>query len=263
MPPPSAADSYDWWAEAYDQCNAQNDYELWLGSLLLPELKKRGLRKGWALDIGCGTGFAFDPLLKRGWRVVGCDASAGMLAAAEQKFGPAVRLLHLDVRTLPPISPEPDRPAGQAFHLVLMLNDVINYLTDASDLKKAFAGIKRNLAPAGSLAVFDANTTALFQRDYGSREPEQLGATGWRWRGTTDLGTRGNTYEAELEDPTGSVRMHRQRHWSQEEIEQALVGSGLQCVSVLGQREISGEILHSDALSESEDEKAVYFLTHE
>ncbi|HEU5104386.1 MAG TPA: hypothetical protein VFU11_00955 [Solirubrobacterales bacterium] len=59
------------------------------------------------------------------------------------------------------------------------------------------------------------------------------------------------------------MQTHRQRHWSQEEIKQALIGSGLRCVSVLGQREASGEILFSDALSESEDEKAVYFLAHE
>jgi hypothetical protein len=37
-----------------------------------------------------------------------------------------------------------------------MLNDVVNYLTERDDLEKAFAGIKRNLAPAGGLAVFDA-----------------------------------------------------------------------------------------------------------
>jgi hypothetical protein len=73
--------------------------------------------------------------------------------------------------------------------------------------------------------------------------------------------TQGNIYEAELEDPTGLVRVHRQRHWSQEEIEQALVGSDLQRVSVLGQREVSGEIVFSDTPSDSEDEKTVYFLT--
>jgi hypothetical protein len=185
-----------------------------------------------------------------------------MLAAAEQKFGPAVRLLHLDARTLPSISPEPDRPARPAFHLVLMLNDVINYLTDGDDLEQVFAGVKRNLAPAGSLAVFDANTTALFQRDYASGESEQMGATGWQWRGLTDPATQGSIYEAELEDPAGLVRVHRQRHWSQEEIERAIAESGLQCLAVLGQREVSGEILFSDALCESEDEKAVYFLTH-
>lgn len=263
MPPPSAADSYDWWAEAYDQCNAENDHELWVGSVLLPELEKHGLRKGWALDVGCGTGLAFAPLLKRGWRVIGCDASEGMLAAAEQKFGPTVRLLHLDARTLPSISPNPDRSDEHAFHLVLMLNDVINYLTDRDDLEKTFAGLKRNLALDGSLAALDANTTALFRRDYGAGDWEQLGATGWRWRGITDSASRGATYEAELEDPAGLVRIHRQRHWSQQEIEQACVTSGLRCVAVLGQREISDEILLSDAPSDSEDEKAVYFLTHD
>jgi SAM-dependent methyltransferase len=263
VPSPSAADSYDWWAEAYDQCNAENDHELWLGSILLPELEKHGLRKGWALDVGCGTGLAFAPLLERGWRVVGCDASTGMLAAAEQKFGPAVRLLHLDARTLPPISPNPGRSDGQAFDLVLMLNDVINYLTDRDDLERAFAGIKRNLTAAGGLAVLDANSTALFQRDYGSKDWEQLGATDWRWRGITGPAARGTIYEAELEDPTGLVRIHRQRHWSQGEIEEACVSSGLRCVAVLGQREVSGEILLLDAPSDSEDEKAVYLLTHE
>ena len=80
----SAEATYDRFAPIYDEWNAQNDYEMWLGEALLPALEMHGLRKGWALDVGCGTGRAFLPLLARGWRVIGCDVSAGMLAEAGQ-----------------------------------------------------------------------------------------------------------------------------------------------------------------------------------
>ncbi|HEX8050012.1 MAG TPA: hypothetical protein VF504_00975, partial [Solirubrobacterales bacterium] len=51
---PSASDAqtaYDRYAPVYDESNAQNDYEMWLGEVLLPELEKHGLRNGWALDV--------------------------------------------------------------------------------------------------------------------------------------------------------------------------------------------------------------------
>lgn len=42
----SARSAYDQYAAVYDECNAENDYEMWVGGLLLPELEARGLRKG-------------------------------------------------------------------------------------------------------------------------------------------------------------------------------------------------------------------------
>lgn len=41
-----ARDAYDRWAAVYDAWNAENNYEMWLGEVLLPELERRGLRKG-------------------------------------------------------------------------------------------------------------------------------------------------------------------------------------------------------------------------
>jgi len=46
-------------APVYDEWNSQNDYEMWLGEVLLPELEKLGLQKGWALDVGVRGGRAF------------------------------------------------------------------------------------------------------------------------------------------------------------------------------------------------------------
>ncbi|HET9677416.1 MAG TPA: hypothetical protein VFP21_07940, partial [Solirubrobacterales bacterium] len=64
--------AYEAFAPIYNEFNHLNDYEMWLGRTLLPELEKRGLRRGRALDVACGTGRAFAPLLKRGWEVRGC-----------------------------------------------------------------------------------------------------------------------------------------------------------------------------------------------
>lgn len=262
MPQDSPADSYDWWAEAYDACNPENDYELWLGRVLLPQLEKLGVRHGCVLDLGCGTGRSFPPLLKRGWRVVGCDSSAGMLSAAEQKFGESVPLLNLDARELPSIPTGLGQPAQEGFDLVLMLNDVVNYLTDDGDLEKVFSGIKRNLHPLRGLAVLDANSFALFQRDYGLGDPENLGATNWRWRGMTKQAAPEQIYEAELEDPSGLARVHRQRHWSRIQIEDALTASDLQSLAIMGQGEGSGEIRLSNSPSETRDLKLLYFVGH-
>lgn len=96
----SAAKAYDRIAPIYDEFNAANDYELWVGNVLLPELEKHGLWGDSVLDIGCGTGRAFEPLLARGWHVWGSDISTGMLAQAQRKFGPRVHLFQSDARSL-------------------------------------------------------------------------------------------------------------------------------------------------------------------
>ncbi|HEU4635782.1 MAG TPA: class I SAM-dependent methyltransferase, partial [Edaphobacter sp.] len=154
----SARDANDRFAAIYDDWNSQNDYEMWLGEALLPKLEMHGLRKGWALDVGCGTGRAFEPLLARGWQIVGCDISSRMLAAAGRKFNSRVQLRNYDARSLPAICPASGLPTGESFNLILMLNDVVNYLTDDSDLERLFLGIKRNLSRDRGLAIFDANT---------------------------------------------------------------------------------------------------------
>lgn len=73
-----ALTAYEAFASIYNDFNVSNDYEMWLGRGLLPELRKHGPRRRQALDIGCGTGRAFGPLLRRGWRVTGCDLSPAM-----------------------------------------------------------------------------------------------------------------------------------------------------------------------------------------
>lgn len=257
----SARDAYDRIAAVYDEANAQNDYELWVGETILPELEKRGLRKGWALDIGCGTGRAFDPLLNRGWQIVGCDLSPGMLAEAESKYGSRVQLLELDARAVPPISPAPELPEGGAFQLVLLLNDVANYMTEDGDLDRAFAGVKANLSEEG-LVAFDANTFFMFRHSFAPGLNEAMSARGWEWIGLDDEVVPGGVHEARLSSRDIEPHVHRQRHWTDEQIRSALEASGLRCLAALGMSEEGDRILLSETPDEERDYKVIYIAAH-
>ena len=253
----SARDAYDRFAPVYDEFNSANNYEMWLGEVLLPELQKHGLRRGRALDVGCGTGRAFDPLLDRDWEVVGCDGSAGMLAQAAQKFGERVPLIHADARELEAISPSPGQPAGEAFQLVLLLNEVANYLTEDGDLERAFAGVRRNLSSEG-LVVFDTNTLLWFRDSFASGKSEEMSARGWDWQGLNESVERGAIYEAQLSGQGVKSHVHRQRHWTPEQVEAALEASGLCPLAALGQREEDCQVILESPLDEARDSKVIH-----
>jgi SAM-dependent methyltransferase len=253
----SAEEAYDRLAPVYDEFTSANNYELWLGEVLLPELEKHGLERGWALDLGCGTGRAFDPLLNRGWQVVGCDGSAGMLARAEKKFGERVKLIHADARELGAISPSPDHPDGENFQLVLLLNEVVNHLTEDSDLERAFAGVRRNLSPGG-LVVFDANTLLWFRDNFVSGKSEELSARGWDCHGLTETIEYGGSYEMRLSGQGVEPHVHRQRHWPPEQVEAALETLGLIPIAALGQREENGHVILESPVNEERDSKTIH-----
>ncbi len=253
----SAQEAYDQLAPVYDEFTSANDYEMWLGEVLLPELEKHGLKGGWALDIGCGTGRAFDPLLDRGWQVVGCDGSAGMLAKAEEKFGDRVQLIQADARELGPISPSPEHPDGENFQLVLLLNEVVNYLTEDGDLERAFAGIRRNLSPGG-LVVFDANTLLWFRESFASGRSEEMSARGWDWDGLSQTVEQGGIYEARLSGQRVESNVHRQRHWTPEQVDMALRGAGLHPLAALGQREENWQVILETSVDEDRDSKVIH-----
>jgi SAM-dependent methyltransferase len=260
MPKPeSAEESYDRFAAVYDEANAQNNYEMWLGETLLPELEKHGLRKGWALDVGCGTGRAFEPLLERGWKVFGCDLSGEMLAEAERKFGSQVGLQKLDARELASVRPPAELPGGK-FDLILLLNDVVNYMTEDGDLEKAFDGVRRSLDPDHGLVAFDANTLSLFRHSFVSGNLER-DARGWEWQGLTDADASGPVFEARLSGEGIETHVHRQRHWTAEQVKGALEGAGLRCLAVLGQREGEGRILLDGSPDEERDHKVIYIAS--
>ncbi|HEX7280124.1 MAG TPA: methyltransferase domain-containing protein, partial [Solirubrobacterales bacterium] len=80
----SAHSAFEHMASVYDLFAAEYEYEPWLRDLVR-ELEGHGLRRGGLLDVACGTGMSFLPMIENGWDVTGCDFSASMLRRAESK----------------------------------------------------------------------------------------------------------------------------------------------------------------------------------
>jgi SAM-dependent methyltransferase len=244
----SADRAYHALAPIYDDFNASNDYEMWLGGALLPELERHGLKVGRVLDIGCGTGRAFEPMLSRGWEVFGCDLTPAMLEEARRKFGDRVPLEVADARELPGFG---------EFELVLALNDVVNYLVGDGDLERALVGMRANLAPGG-LALFDANTLGLFESSFASGDAEAMSVEEWRWIGQADRIEPGGVFDALVQGGGIEAHVHRERHYPEAEIRAAIGAAGLECLAVLGQREIDRRVVLAEPPDEFRDHKVIY-----
>jgi SAM-dependent methyltransferase len=243
-----ALTAYEPFAAIYNDFNHGNDYEKWLGAVLLPELRKHGLpARGRALDVACGTGRAFRPLLRRGWEVEGCDLSPAMLALAAREGKGEVRLSPADMRNLPHIG---------NFDLVLSLNDSVNYLLGDADLILALSAMRRNLAEDG-LVVFDVNSRSAYASGYfGDRQVEREGSK-WLWSGRGEVGPA--IFESEITgDRLPDPIRHLERFRSEEEVRKAMREAGVAVLAALGMREEGDEILLSDPVDERRDYKLVF-----
>lgn len=241
--------AYEAFAAAYNDFNHSNDYEMWVGQSLLPELRNHGLREaGSALDVGCGTGRAFRPLLRRGWRVQGCDLSPAMLEIAAQEGTDEVPLLVADMLELPRLG---------SFDLVLSLNDSVNHLLGDRDLVLGLSGMRRNLAQHG-LLVFDVNSIATFASSsyFGERRVEHRGSQ-WVWTGRGEVAP--SIFEAEISgDRLAAPIRHLERFRSEREVREAMRAAGVELLAVLGMSEAGDEILLSTPPDDERDYKLVF-----
>lgn len=242
-----AAAAYNALASVYDDFTAHHDYELWLGNLL-PALDGLGLRGTRLLDVGCGTGKSFLPMLDRGWSVTACDISPAMLAIAEDKVGTRARLFTADMRNLPTVG---------EFDLVWALDDAVNYLLTDADLQSALTHMAKNLAPAG-LLVFDLNTLATYREFFAETSVVERNGRRMTWRGSArpDVDA-GSICEAHLEVEGDRIplHVHRQRHFPEEDVTAGLRAAGLRCRAVFGHGE---DAILQTPLDETFHSKAIY-----
>lgn len=251
MGPPGAKLAYEAIAPVYDAFTAQNDYEVVLRGFL-PELERHGLSGLRLLDVGCGTGESFIPLLKRGWDVTGCDISASMVNLAREKVGDQVRLEVADMVELPPFG---------EFDLVWALDDAVNYLLSTAELESALVGMGRNLAPAGLLA-FDVNTLFTYRTFFAGTRVVESGGRRLVWRGRASGDTPPGSiceasFEVEANGGQGSIEpeIHRQRHFTQGEVFDALERAGLECLAVHG---YGADVVLEHPVDELRHDKAVF-----
>lgn len=225
--------TYEGMAPVYDDFTAHHDYEGWIADLVTA-LEKRGLQGRRLLDVGCGTGKSFMPMLPRGWQVTGCDISPAMLELAREKAGDEVRLEVADMLDLPTFG---------EFDLAWALDDAINYLLSPEELERALAGMRANLAPTG-LLLFDVNELTAYRTFFAGVEVVERGGKRLVWRGQAEADVApGSICEARLEvlPAEGEADVgeapaltHRQRHFSEAEVLAAIAGAGLECLDVYG-----------------------------
>jgi len=235
MTPPVAADpargAYEEFAPFYDAFTADYEHDLWL-TRIEAEARRLGLAGRRLLDLGCGTGKSFMPLLRRGYRVTGCDLSPAMAERARWRARGVARVVVADMRELPALG---------AFDLVTCLDDGLNYLTSEAELAAAFAGVARNLADGG-LFVFDLNSLATYRTVFAADDVVSSGGTVFAWRGEGDpYAAPGALASAVIEvlpdgvHRAGAVTRHVQRHHPPPVVERLLRFAGLQLLDLVGQ----------------------------
>ncbi len=227
----STTAAYDAFAPYYDAFTAASDYDAWAREMLA-HARANGLRGQRLLDLACGTGRSFAPLLERGFSVTACDSSVAMLAEARRR-APAARLVHADIRALPELG---------LFDLVTCFDDSPNYLLDERELGAALRGMRDCLAPDG-LAVFDLNSLLAYRTTFARHEVSVAGETVFAWRGSsTPDAVAGCKASADLDIfvPAGGElytrveTTHVQRHFPTEVVMVLLEAAGLECVTVHG-----------------------------
>jgi SAM-dependent methyltransferase len=245
QPADSGRATYEAFAPLYDTYTAGYQAERWTGRLEAKALAfaPSGRR---LLDVGCGTGKSFIAMLERGWSVVGCDVSPAMLEVAREKVGDSARLEVADARDLPVLG---------AFDLVWALNDTLNYLLDAEELRAALAGMKANLGDGG-VVLFDLNTLSTFEDSFINRYDREEGGRQMSWTGLEDEVEPGSVCEARFEvvGEPAATHVHRQRHFPESETLAVIDRAGLECLEVWGDYE--GE--QDKPLDEARHQKAIY-----
>lgn len=242
-----AEQAYEAVAPVYDDFTAHHDYELWLGNLL-PKLRLHGLSGRRLLDVGCGTGKSFLPMLERGWEVTACDISPSMLELARAKVGTAVQLSVADMEELPVFG---------EFDLVWCLDDAVNYMLSGEELGNALSGMRANLAPGG-LLMFDVNCLQSYRTFFAEVQQVERGGRQMTWRGQGSTDAQPGTYgEAHFEIESGGkveTHIHRQRHFPEEQVRERLAAAGLECLDVYGHgfdavpKQPVEELVHSKAV---------------
>jgi len=241
--------AYEALAPVYDAFTGAYQAAAWTARLEAIAMRWKEGSQRRLLDVGCGTGKSFLPMLQRGWEVSACDLSPGMIELARTKAGCSARLEVADVRNLSVLG---------EFDLVWALNDTLNYMMSNEELVAALTKMRANLHPQGIL-VFDLNTLRSMRELFAERMSRNVDGVAMRWTGLAAPAEikPGATYTARFEVsnlPTAS-HDHCQRHFPEAATLQALDKAGFQCLEVWGDYE--GR--QYKPLDEEDHEKGIYF----
>ncbi len=141
---------YQGFAGVYDALMKHTDYGKWT-DYIEQVFRHYERTPKTIVDLACGTGSITALLARRGYSVIGVDASEDMLDAAREKhrkLGLKVPFICQDMRDL-----SLHRPVDA----IICMCDGFNYLLSHQDLERTFSRIYHFLKPGG-LLLFDLST---------------------------------------------------------------------------------------------------------
>ena len=171
----SSTNDFDAIADVYDELVDWAPYESWVESLEA-RLRRWGLKPGdHVLDAACGTGLSTLPWVRRGYRVLGTDRSATMLARARARTaGYQVEFQLEDLLRLKP---------GRECDAAVCMHSGLDYVLDDADLRQAFRSLRGCLRRGGMLA-FDKclDEPAFYREDYSDSRELSCGTAEFHYR---------------------------------------------------------------------------------
>jgi SAM-dependent methyltransferase len=220
----TAAEAYSRLAGIYDEIVVDPCYDRWATYLHeLWDSDEASVRA--VMDVCCGTGLMARELVSLGYRVVGVDGSAAMLARARRLLGPKVVLMQ---RTLP------DLTVDGVFDAAISTFDGLNYLTPAQ-LRATILAIARRLRVGGWL-VFDLHTDTMM--DFAESNPVVEGdAAGHRFTIASVVDASARTCDTRIDvtrtsDGDTFSEHHRQYFFTDAQVRRALVDAGFRELAV-------------------------------
>jgi len=227
--------AYELLAPFYDRYTHDYDHAHWLANIEAIA-REHGLTGRRLLDIGCGTGKSFMPMLARGYEVTACDISPGMVSRARQAAeGTGADVLVADARELPDLG---------RYDLAMALDDALNYTLSDEELGAAFDGVARNVRPGG-LFVFDLNSLYTYRHFFARDMATESDGAFFCWRGEESAAEifPGSVSSSVIEvfataDGTSWERYssrHVQRHHPPATVERLLADAGFELLSRRGQ----------------------------
>ena len=237
------AAAYDAFAPFYDAFTADYNHDSWMADVEA-WAREAGLRGTQVLDVACGTGASFVPLVRRGYEVCACDISPAMVSRAREKLGRDGEVVVADMR---------DLPWRERFDLVTCVDDSMNYMLCEADLVAALSSMRDALVPGGML-VFDTNSLATYRSVFAGHFTVDAGPNRFLWEGEgSEFMPAGEIASVSIWriGPDGNVPVgrHVQRHHPIAELQDACELAGLDCLGFRGQ--VPGGALTADPDEES------------
>ncbi|MGN0458298.1 MAG: class I SAM-dependent DNA methyltransferase [Eubacterium sp.] len=142
--------NYQVFASFYDRLTDNVDYKV-RSSYISDFFVTNNINDGVILDLACGTCSISVPFAKKGFRLIGIDASEEMLSQASNKLlrvSDSFSLIKTEMQ---------DFKLAELVDGCICSLDSINHLTHIEDVKKTFENVLSSLKEGG-IFVFDVNT---------------------------------------------------------------------------------------------------------